>query len=346
MKRSAGVTVVAVLSVIGSLLMCAMGILMVAVAFIASAAHSKPAEFGSPTVFKGLLLVSSLFYFLPGIWGILTSIGLWRLKNWARISTIVFAVLLVTMGFFSGLMTALVPFPAGRNGGVDSSLMTGIRIGMGAFWLTLLGIGVWWLVFFTRAKVKRQFGEMRFALPAGSVAQGPYPGIDSATVAVGTGGVIAPRRPLSISIIAWLLLAGSLFICLSAALRSPAILFTKLMVGWEAAAVYLTFVTVQACIGIGLLRLRPAARIAAITYLVFGSLNSAVFLLAPGGHTRMLALMANQRSMFPWMRMLPNQPDLPIDITPFMVVGFVAGLAGVAIQLYFLITRRFAFAAP
>jgi hypothetical protein len=91
---------------------------------------------------------------LPGAaaWGIATSIGLFRLRNWARLSILVFSVLLVLMSAPSGLMALLMPFPAPR--GADPSFTTVMRVGMGAFWLGLLAIGIWWLVFFNRAKVK------------------------------------------------------------------------------------------------------------------------------------------------------------------------------------------------
>jgi len=190
--------------------------------------------------------------------------------------------------------------------------------------LTLAGIGVWWLVFFNRSKVKEQFGQLSFVPVSGSPLQ-------------------AGKRPLSIAIIAWFLLIGCVFIPFTLMLRFPAVLFTKLLTGWPAVLFYLSFAVAQLCIGVGLLRIKPAARIAAIFYLVFGSMNALVFNLAPGGHARMLALMESERAIFPWMRTFPNQPEFQFDWTPFMVMGAVCGLIGAAIPLYFLITRKVAY---
>jgi cell division protein FtsX len=53
--------------------------------------------------------------------------------------------------------------------------------------------------------------------------------------------------------------------------------------------------------------------------------------------------MERQQSMFPWMRMFPNQPEFQFDPTPFMYMGAVCGIIGVAIPLYFLITRKVAY---
>ncbi len=339
MKRSAGVTVIVILSMFGSLLTFTMGIFMLVVMIVAPVPSSN--QIPSSLIFiKVIFLLGSLMYLLPAVWGIVTSIGLWRLKNWARISIIVFSVLLILMGGFSGLMTLVVPMPPTPNGTVDPSVMTGIRISMGAFMLALAGIGVWWLVFFNRSKVKEQFGQASFVLVTGSQLSTNQ---SSLSALASTNGPGAVERPLSIAIIAWLLLIGSLFLPLCLVLHTPAVLFTKLLTGWPAILFFLSFAVAQFCIGVGLLRLKPTARIAAIVYSVFGAVNAAVFYLAPGGHARMLALMQYQQSMFPWMRVLPNQPEYHFDTTPFMVMGAVCGLIGMMVQLYFLITRKVAF---
>ncbi len=339
MKRSAGVTVIAILSLLGSLFTFAMGILMLVMVIVVPVPRSDQFP-GSPIFFKVILLLGSLMYLLPAIWGVVTSIGLWRLKNWARISIIVFSVLLILMGGFSGLMTLVVPMPPPPNSTVDPSVMTGIRISMGAFMLALAGIGVWWLVFFNRPKVKEQFGQLPSVPVTGS--QLPTNQLPPSALA-STNDPGAAERPLSITIIAWFLLIGCMFIPFSLILRFPAILFTKLVTGWPAVLFYVSFATAQLCIGVGLLRLKPAARLAAMIYFVFGSVNAAVFYLAPGGHARMLALIESERTIFPWMRMLPNQPEFQFDTTPFMVMGAVSGLVGIAIPLYFLITRKVAY---
>jgi hypothetical protein len=339
MKRSVGVTVIVILSLLGSVLTFAMGVLILVVMMMAPVSRSGQFP-GSPIFFKVMLLATSLMYLLPAVWGVVTGIGLWRLRNWARISIIVFSVLLTLMGGFSGLMMLVVPIPSTPNNPVDPSVMTGIRVGMVAFRFALAGIGVWWLVFFNRLKVKGQFGQLSPALADGSPLQTAY---SMQGPPVGMIGAEEAKRPLSITILGWLVLTGCLFIPLSLILRAPAIFFTKLLIGWPAVLFYFGFAVAQLCIGVGLLRLRPAARTAAIIYFIFGSVNAAVFYLAPGGHARMLTLMESERVMFPWMRMLPSQPEFRFDATPFLVVGAVSGLIVTAIPLYFLITRRFAF---
>jgi hypothetical protein len=139
MKRSAGVTVIAVLALVGSAFTLLVGVGMLVAVAIVPAPEST--EFpGSPMLFRIILVFASLMYLLPAAWGIFTGIGLLRLKNWARISTIVFSVLLILMGGFTALMSLIVPLPVTTHSDVDPAVMSGIRMASGAFWLTLLGI--------------------------------------------------------------------------------------------------------------------------------------------------------------------------------------------------------------
>jgi hypothetical protein len=125
--------------------------------------------------------------------------------------------------------------------------------------------------------------------------------------------------------------------------RVPAAVFTSLVAGRTAFLIYLCFAVAQLCIGIGLLRLRPAARIGAIAYLVFGFVNTAVFYFAPGGHARLLALLESEHSIFPWMRPFQDQAQYQLNFTPPLILGSIVGLVLIGVQLYFLITRKRAF---
>jgi hypothetical protein len=67
---------------------------------------------------------------------------------------------------------------------------------------------------------------------------------------------------------------------------------------------------------------------------------------AHGNHDRHAGhsvAMFRDSSMFPWMRMMPNQPEFQYDIRPFFVFAAFGAFVGAAVPLYFLITRRFAF---
>jgi len=342
MQRSIGVTVIAVLSLLGSLFAFFMGVLMAALPFLSSEFGTKDSPF-SPAFFKLIMVFASLMYLLPAIWGIVTSIGLFRLKEWARISTIVFSVLLILVSGFSALMFLVVPMPPPPNQPVAANIASGVRIVMISFAAALAGIGIWWLVFFTRARVKQQFQPVR-PVVARATLEVPQPLPDSF---VPTTATAVPARPLSITIIAWLLLVGCVFLPISILLRYPAAIFTKVVTGWPASTYYLVAAAVQLYVGIGLLRLKRLARSVGVAYYSFFFVNMAVFYLAPGGRSRMLDLMQRSLPSFPWSATLRWQNQINPEFTSMLSKGFVMGaclgLVGILVPLYFLVTRKEAF---
>jgi hypothetical protein len=323
MQRSAGVTVIAILSLLGCVLLLGLAILMMLVPFFMElaqrTANPPPPQ---PPLFRAMMMLAAFVYVLPAIWGVITAVGLFRLRNWARISTIAFSILLMGMSGFSALATAFVPLPEDP---AAPGLATAIRLGMGTYSIFLLAIGVWWLIFFTRPGVKAQFVP---SFPAQGVASAPRPG----------------ERPASITVIAILFLAGCLGLPFALLMHTPAALFVWVLTGWAATGFYLAAVALYVAIGVGLLRLKPAARLAAIGYLVFWTLNSLVFYLAPGGRERFQALlMSAQYAFIPGMVEYQRQIGPPMDFAPFGILCSLLGLVMLGVMLYFLITRKQAF---
>jgi len=338
MRRSLGVTVCAVVALIGAALTLLLGIIMLAVMiFVPTPTSAQMPQ--SPVVIKGIFLMGSLAYLLPAIWGISTGVGLLRLRNWARISMLVFSVLLVLMSVFSGLIALVLPLSAPPNSGLDPSVATYIRIVMACFWLSLLGIGLWWLIYFSRKQVKMQFSQSQSAPAGGTQFEGlPMASLQGPAFPTQSG---SRTRPMSITVIAWLLLIGCLFTPFSIWMHAPAMLFTKLVTGWMAIAVFVTFAVFQFFTGLGLLHLHPIARQAAIAFFVFGLVNGTVFYFAPGGRARVLSLIHNQNSMFPWLP--SNQTQFQVDSMLLFIYCAVLGLAVAAVPIFFLVTRKAAF---
>ncbi len=338
MRRSIGVTVIAVLALLGSILTLLLGVLMAWVMFNAPPANAS--EFpGSPIFFKAMLFIAVLMYVIPAIWGIWTSIGLFKLKNWARLSIIVFSVLLVLMSGFGGLMILIVPFPTAPNQPVDPTVMSTVRIFMGLFAASLAGLGVWWVVFFNRPRVRQQFVAGLPAPSASSPTEAPF-----AVQAPLVTPVPRPdQRPLSLTILACFMLVGCLFMPLGFLLHAPAMFLTTILTGWAAAAFYFVLTGLVLYIAVGLLRLWLPARVAGIWYFVFAFLNMAAFHVLPGGRARMMDLWERQQAMFPWIPRGEGQPAYPFDPVPMMVMVVVIGLVGSVVPLYFLITRKHAF---
>jgi hypothetical protein len=363
-NRSAGITVIAVLQLIGSALLLALAALMAFAMIMATPSPNDPRL--PPMFFTAMRVVLPFFYAIPAVWGIVTAVGLLQLKNWARISTIVISILLIVFGAF-GVLTAMVFFlkpPPGN--GVDPKMFSIIGAVAAVFALAEIGVGIWWMVFFNRAGVKAQF--LPQALPYSYAGQGadPYaiqmphsatPPPPSLTTpealttptdvaALPTPPIAAPNRParpLSISIIGWFLVASCLFVPFSVMLRAPTILFTAIFTGWRAVILLSLFGALHLYMGIALLKMKSSGRLVGMGYYIFALLNTAVFFLAPGRSARIARLLDAEQSMFSWVRSAQTDSPFTGDITPFLVIGAIGGIAFCLVLLYFLAAAKPAF---
>jgi hypothetical protein len=358
LKRSAGVTVIAILALIGSALLLAMAGLMAIAMIAAPTPPSNDAQF-PPMFFKMVRIIAPLVYALPAVWGIVTAVGLLQLKNWARISTIVFSVLAIVFGAF-GILTSMVFFLKPPQGnGVDPKMFSIIGAVTAVFALAEIGIGIWWIVFFNRAGVKAQFLPQPLTAPHLGQSADPYaidprystlvppPGVPSSTdpAASPTPPIMAPNRPvrpLSISIIAWFLLSSCLFIPLSFFFHPPIALFLAILTGWQAVAFMLVSGALNLYVGIALLQMKPSGRLIGMGYFIFGLLNVMVFYFAPGRSARMAKLLDLQRSMFPWMQSTQSNP-FQSDMMPFLFIGAIGAVVFCLALLYFLAASKPAF---
>jgi hypothetical protein len=356
-SRSAGVTVIAILQFLGSALLLAMAGLLAVAMIVAPTPPPNNAQL-PPMFFKIFRIIGPLIYALPAVWGIVTAVGLLQLKNWARISTIIFSVLLIVFGAFGTLMSMVFFLKPPPGNGVDPKMFAIIGAIAAVIGLAQIGIGVWWMVFFNRARVKAQFLPQPVAFPPQSAdpyaidprysTMVPPPGFPSAADAAlpPTPPIAAPQRtarPLSISIIAWFMLVSCVFVPFTLLLHPPAVLFLAILTGWQAAVFMLISAALSVYVGIALLKMRPLGRLIGIGYFIFGLLNFSVFYFAPGRSARIARFMDLQQSMFPWMRSAQSNSPLYADPTPFLLIGAIGGVAFCLALLYFLIRAKPAF---
>ncbi|MCI0628028.1 MAG: hypothetical protein L0387_41310 [Acidobacteria bacterium] len=316
MKRSSGITASAVIAILGSVFTILLGGFAVLSAMVMRAMpnlSTPPGQPAPPVPVGAILIAESIFFLGFGAWGIASAVGLLRLKDWARVCFLVYAGLLTVFSIFGALFMLLflvvgLPMPPQQH--LPPGFMTGILSAMIFFELMLVTLGVWWLFYFNRRDVKTQFmGEAAAALPS--------------------------RRPLSIIIIAWMLIVGGLFSPFYLLFSYPAVFFGFALRGWAARLTYFLMVLAGLLIGIGLLRWKPAAHTLAVVYYGFSLLNLAGSILLPGAYPRIQALM---------QEMLPAGSRSGSELTEqFFWFGILLGLLGTAVPLWFLITRRQAF---
>jgi hypothetical protein len=301
---------------------------LILLVFTTSLRGGIPATTGAsqpPT--RALLLITALIYVVPAVWGIASSVGLWRLKNWARISTIVFAVFLATVGVFGVLIAVVMPIPVTPAQQNMPQIATMVRVFLGTLGAGELGIGLWLAIYFTRRRVQAQFAR---AVP--QVVLGPA---DSEAQRVATM-VSQNRRPVSLTVIACFLLVGAACFPFAFLMHTPLLVLGKVLTGTMAVAGLLLFTAANVSIGIGLLKLWPAARTAGIVYFLFALVNAGVSWLSPGAAGRMQAIIAAQPKMF------GSTPEVVFPPQFIAVIG-IASMLVTLVPLYFLITRKSAF---
>jgi hypothetical protein len=298
MSKPVGVTASAVVAILGSILALLFAVLAVASLFI-EPPQAQPAN-SAQFVIAG----AAMFAAFAGI-GIWTSVGLFRLRSWARMSILVFAGFLAAGSIFGLLMALAVPTPPGITAGAEHTFRLVIVVMFGV----PLAIAVWWLIQFNTRSTKAAF--------ASDIAEP------------------ASLRPLSISIIAWASIIGVVSCLLPILTGMPAFLFGAIFNGWSARVIYALFGALSLYIGKGLLDLRERARVVAIGWFAFSFVHLSVITLVPSLRQRMLEL---QRSF-------GQNQSKPIAFDQGMMtnvlLAFTAIVTGTAI--WFLIRNRAAF---
>src|SRR5271156_5464476 len=200
MRRPASVTIAAVVIFVGS------GLALLAAAFMLLGFAVMPAG-NMPAFTRDAGVAMSLFMLGVGGWGIATGVSLLQLREWARISMIVFSGLLLVMAVPGLLMMLVMPLPTppviatppGEATPPLEHLMTAVRIGMAIFYALLALLGGWWLYFFNTRPIRELFRGAA-TTPSSTWAH---------AVLAPTEVPGSPKRPVSITIIAYLALVGA-----------------------------------------------------------------------------------------------------------------------------------------
>jgi hypothetical protein len=336
MPRSAGVTVSAVVAIIGSAFTILFGAIMAAGSALVSKS-SPPANV--PINIGAFLVVEAAIICGFGAWGLAAGIGLIYLKRWARISILVFAAILVVFSLPGALFIAFIPFPKTNDPNLPVNFMPLMRAGIALFYGMFAALGIFWLYFFNKRSVKTQFQAM--------------PPVPEAAAGDSFLGVAAPAptvdqsaRPLSITIIGWFLLVGSaiaplgLFMnrALFPGVQVPLYFLGFFVYGRNAYVVFIMWMAAQMAAAVGLLKLRNWGLFSAIALQCLGAINAALLLVIPGHRAKFQQIM---ETMMASMNARLPQPA-PFEFPMWMGLAAVFPMA--LVVLWFLITRRHAFA--
>ena len=253
MSRPVGVTVSAIVAILGSIFALLVAALAVASVFIETPQPKPPNS--TQLAIAGALMIASF-----AVVGIVTSVGLFRLQAWARTSILIFAGFAAASSFFALLAIIAMPAPPGFSAETAQTLRLTVAVIFGV----PFAIAVWWLVQFNTRSTKAAF--------ASPMTEGVSP------------------RPISITVIAWASLVGGASCIFAILTRQPVFLFGAIFNGWIAGVIYALFGALSLYIGKGLLDLQEEARILALGWFGFSFVHSSLVALVPPLRERLLAL--------------------------------------------------------
>jgi hypothetical protein len=328
LKRLPGVIFSAVVLLFGSLFQLLMATLMALGGVIEkSQIHSKlqtgpTSSAPIPSWMPVFMWVFCGFFVALAGWGILTSVGLFRMRRWARYSILIIGGCLAVFGLvqtLTSLVLTVVPLPVPTN--VDPSqantmptMMKFVFGAMAAIYGIVTAVGISWLVYFNQKRVREPF-------------------------ATGMGQIVPSPRPVLISVLAVLNLIGGPSCLLMAFLPLPGLVLGFLLYGWQRAAVYLVLGILSMMAGVGLWRLDERGRRLAIALPVLGALQNVVYIARP-------SLMTSYISEFNRSLNIPQTP-MPAQFQTVMYsISFGAGTLFLIAILAILHHYRDAFKHP
>jgi hypothetical protein len=303
-----------------------------------------------PPAVRTMTSMMWLFLLALAIFGIFVGANILRRRNWARISILIWGGLMAFFSAITMVVTLLIMnnLPPTLPHAAEASLvMAAVRWVMVLFNAIPLGVGIWWLILFTRRAVVDDFNPLLARLhPGKTLDASGFPQEPPSPPAYVPGG---PACPLPLIIIAGLDIFGGvsmltlLFIPNSIITAMPVFLFGHAFHGGVILLLFFVLLGVlYAVCGIGIIKLEPWALDPLIWCQALFFLSGTVTLLNPQFVPTMKEAIA---------KMLPVNPEIPVNLFPFsdtyfkamMALGFV--FSGVLLAVMIFYRKRYLEAA-
>jgi len=259
---------------------------------------------------EGFMICVSLF-------GIATGIGLLYLRNWARISLLIWGGFSVFFGLIGIPIAFLTQFPANPNSpALPAESLQVVRWILLVIYGVPLVIGVWWLILFNRKTVKAQFAGHGESADQGLPRK--------------------PACPLPIAVLAWFYVASALNLLLLPLLsfHLPLFIFGRVLPGRTGGAVLMLSSLAFAIAGIGLLKLKPWSYSLTIGLQLFWLASGVATALTPNYGAVMDSYMKEMQASFH----LPQTYSPPFSFAQhygWMVGGLVFAGAILGLLIYY-----------
>ena len=296
--RSNSVIAAAVIGILASLLA-----ILSTIAAIVGLSVMPPGNVAAIPPFAKSMVVAMMVLFAGlAIFGIFTSVGVLRLKNWARISMLIWGGV---MAIFCGLALVFVAFgPLQEPPGPSLISLSYVRLLFSVVYGIPFLIGAWWLWLFNQPRVKEQF----LAAPAGEGQQLAAP---------------QPRCPLPLAILAGFSIFSAGFSLLLPFTNFPVsvILFGFRIRGAIGIALFFLSAGIFLVGAVGMLRLKRWSYPLMLGQYFFWMASGTVTLVSPSYERNMQEMMAQMS--------LPEGPAGQAAFAQTRVFGILSLISGV-----------------
>lgn len=315
-RPSASIIAAGVIAILGSVLVI-LGTGMSLFAFLFVTLPTASIE--QPPFVRIVGIVTMAVGMACAIFGIATGISLFRLRNWARISALVWAGISFFFGLIGIPIAIFMSVPrTSSSPGLPENFTVIFRITLLVIYALPLALGIWWLILLNRKAIKEQFT-----------------GIAPVDVSLPQ----KPRCPTPIAVLAWFFITSAANVLILPVLpfRAPALLFGKWVYPPAGTAIFILICASIAVAGVGLLKLKPWSYSLTIGLQLLWLTSGVVTMLTRGFSASFGAMVSKMNEAMH----LPQNLNGPIDYSQFARWGMIGGIVlGVAILVMLLNYRE------
>ena len=383
-RKPAGVIVSAILLIVFSLFMLlgAFFSLVMAAAFKGNpdlVVGAPGAAAPTPGLVIAMMAFGALFHLALTVWGFSTSIGLFRMKNWARISIMIIGGLIAVVGLFSAAICAILPSFMKTQAlppNVSPATLSAVFLVFAVICLVITGIGIGWLIYFALRRTREAFALPAAYVPTSTMAYGrpltdftiaqpletPAPPLETQQSATWAQTPPQPwsrpqtadetptpapnKRPVSMLILGIFFMFGSAMSLAEIFSPFPIFFFGALLSGMASHIVMFCYGVVLAYCGLGLIKLQKPAWLTTFALLGIGFLNTLAMLI-PSYRERLISystsITNSMQAAIPSPANVPNPALNPHFLSVMMVPAAVFGILFFVFLVVVLLRARWAF---
>ena len=275
-KPSSSIIAAAIVAILAGLFV----LLCCSFAFFGTLLNTLPANSVQAQPFVRTAMLATLgFMMCLAIFGIATGIGLILLRNWARISALIWGGLCVFFGAVGIPVAFFIPLVSPENvPNLSADSMQAVRWILLFFYGLPLIAGIWWLILFNRKTVKAQFA--------------------ATTTSAASVHTQKSRCPLPVAVLAWFYITSILNLLFLPFLpfHVPTFVFGRVLSGSAGVTVLMLSSLAFAAAGVGLLKLKPWSYSLTLGLQVFWLASGAVSVLSPNYNAVMESFLKDMQS--------------------------------------------------